>query len=441
MKRLLVATCALASLVSAQLPNGVCSGATPVFAGINPSAPAGASGSFLTNVGESAGLEAGNPSVCTSAGRDVFYTFTANTSGLHVFSTCTPVGFTAGSNSDTVLQILSGTCGSLTSLACNDEACGSRSTASATLTSGTTYYVRVMTWSTGAGGTFYLSITEPVPPPANDDFANSIEVFDGVNPAAPFGSDGTRFTNLGAVEALDTNGGTIPNPTCGSGNNSDVWFHWTAGFDGQAVVQACPPLGFTSHGSHIDTVIQVLDGSATTQLGCNDDFCAPGFGGNAYLSRATFAATSGSTYYFRVMSWSGTPDGSFYLTVGADAQNAQVGTGCGAIVPTLTASGDPVLGMPGTITLNAEANAGGLMFFSPPTNVYTDLGGGCTLYLQNPGFMILTPIFTDGSGTWSLSITFPNDPAFSGLAADLQAFLVGQSGLAFSNALHLVLGY
>jgi hypothetical protein len=164
MKRFLCSLLAVAASLTAQAPsNDECAGAIVVSNGVNPSAPAGASGSFYTN----AAATTSATTACNSITQDVWFSYTASATGSHTVSTCTPPGFTAGALADSVLAIYNSTAGACPpvapALACNDEFCASRSQITAALTSGTTYFIRVGSWQTATAGTFYLSITAPTP--------------------------------------------------------------------------------------------------------------------------------------------------------------------------------------------------------------------------------------------------------------------------------------
>ena len=70
----------------------------------------------------------------------------------YTFRTC------SGTRSfDTVLEVFSGACGNPTSLGCNDDSCGLGSEVVATLTGGSTYYVRVGGFG-NAVGSFDLEV-------------------------------------------------------------------------------------------------------------------------------------------------------------------------------------------------------------------------------------------------------------------------------------------
>lgn len=149
-----------------------------------------------------------------------------------------------------------------------------------------------------------------VVPMTNEECTTAIPIFTGINPGAPTGLSGNVFTNAGSAAALSAGSPGM----CGSGANSDVWFSYTALATGSHTFQTCTPAGFTT-GTHIDTILQVLDGAAcppTVALGCDDDTCTnvPSFNSSIVV---TLTATQ--TYYVRIATWSGEADGTFYITV------------------------------------------------------------------------------------------------------------------------------
>lgn len=113
-----------------------------------------------TNSGfTSAGSFTSSPSwSCASGGNDVWFSYTAVGSGTLSVSTCGLASY------DSAIQIFSGSCGSLSSIACNDDSCSLQSTATASVSAGT-YYVRVGGYN-GATGTFGLDVSGPSAPPS-----------------------------------------------------------------------------------------------------------------------------------------------------------------------------------------------------------------------------------------------------------------------------------
>lgn len=88
---------------------------------------------------------------CGNGGSDLWFSYTADCTGTLTVSTCTGTGF------DTTLQIFSGGCANLSSLACNDDACGVQSRVQVAATVGTTFLIRVGGFG-GATGTFSLAV-------------------------------------------------------------------------------------------------------------------------------------------------------------------------------------------------------------------------------------------------------------------------------------------
>ncbi|MFT4514595.1 MAG: hypothetical protein ACI91B_003307 [Planctomycetota bacterium] len=95
---------------------------------------------------------------CASGGNDVWFSYTAGSTGTLSVSTCGLASY------DTAIQMFSGSCGSLTSIACNDDTCSLQSTVSASVSAGT-YYIRVGGYN-GAAGAFGLDVSGPAAPTA-----------------------------------------------------------------------------------------------------------------------------------------------------------------------------------------------------------------------------------------------------------------------------------
>ena len=244
----------------------------------------------------------------TNIGSDIWYRWTADSSGTATLSTC-------GTSFDTKIGIYTGCpTGSNQVIACNDDSatCGTgslQSSVSFTAVTGTTYYFRVGGFASGTGapasGSGQLTFNPPTyvppppppppPPPSNDVCATSAQwVADG----------GTYNGNT----ALATNDGTA---TCGSsGTSRDVWFKYLPTTATQVTVNTC--------GADYDTVLSVRSASCTgTQVVCNDDYSACGVD-----SRVQFTPTPGVVYYIRVAGYNGAT-GNYVLNI----------TGGGGVVP------------------------------------------------------------------------------------------------------------
>ena len=185
---------------------------TPCAAGavVAPAITVGAACSFQTGttVGSTQQTNAANggtPS-CGSMGPDVWYSFTAPASGSIDITT------QAGSITDGVMALYSGTCGSWTELACSDDDNGLMPTISQSgLTPGQTYLIRF--WQYGGGtGTFDICVTSAAPPAGNTTC--------GVPSPICSGSPISFIANAGGAEAATINPGnnydclfTSPNPS------------------------------------------------------------------------------------------------------------------------------------------------------------------------------------------------------------------------------------
>jgi hypothetical protein len=202
----------------AQVPNDTCAGYTWVYDGINPGAPNGASASFFSNAGAALASEVATPCLASPDYRDVWFRWITFTSGWATFETCTPSGFAPGTAS-TALAVYSNCLGALVGCGSPSASCPNGSRLTLPVISGGSYLIRVSSPGTApAGGTFYLTVSPPAPPPPNDDQANAIPVSVGSNPAS--GS----YTINGAT--LDGTG------LCATLSDVDVWFTHTPATSG-----------------------------------------------------------------------------------------------------------------------------------------------------------------------------------------------------------------
>ncbi len=149
-------------LVLASVPalaqNNECAGALPLPLGATPYDTSGATTSAPAWP-------------CALGGSDLWYVFTPPTTGSYTISTCT------GTSYDSGLEVFSGPCGALVSLACNDDTCGLQSTVGFLGNAGVAVYVRVGGYNglTGAGT---LTVTQnlPVQNPANGHYYEIVPV-------------------------------------------------------------------------------------------------------------------------------------------------------------------------------------------------------------------------------------------------------------------------
>ncbi|HYE61306.1 MAG TPA: hypothetical protein VD997_04860 [Phycisphaerales bacterium] len=235
----------------------------------------------------------------SSTSADVWFAYRPVTSGAVNVNTC-------GSGFDTVMSVFTGSCGSLTQVACNDDnatggnnACGGglSSGINVNMTGGTTYYIRVAGYQ-GAVGNFNVRAiggggTIPAP---NDSCA--------ARPGVGLGD--TAFNNTNCTTDGPTHTGCNYN-----GSNQitrDLWFNYPSTFNGRIRVDTC------SASTAFNTKIAVYNGGGCADfesrlLGCNDDgACGSG------RSSVEVDVVAGQNYTIRVGSFNNA-QGAGVLTI------------------------------------------------------------------------------------------------------------------------------
>lgn len=245
-------------------PNDACATPTPIFAGAT---------AFSTATATTDG-----PANCLGQiYNDTWYSYVATGTGTLTVSTCSAATF------DTKLAIYSGLgCPPGVPIGCNDDfggCTGFTSIATAPVTIGGSYLIRVGAFGSTSTGSGTLTITPPVGPPANDECAGATTVACGSS---------TVFSNSAATTA-----GSDPAFSCRFGAPGQgfgtVWFKFVAtGTNATADTNG----SLTS-----DTMIAVYSGTcgSLTEIGCDDD------SGTGLLSSVTVGGlTVGTTYYIQV---------------------------------------------------------------------------------------------------------------------------------------------
>ncbi len=281
---LLLAVCfALPQSCFAQVPaNNDCSGAIALT--VN-------SGSTCTTTttGTSVGATQSQAGCTGTADDDVWYKFTA-TAVNH------KVAVSAGTMSNIVLQIFSGTCGSLTSMYCVNATSGASSeTCNLTcLSIGTTYYLRVYSQANSSGkGTFTICVSTPVLP--NND-----------NCACAIGLTVNADLNCGVTSSGTTVSATQSQAACAGTADDDVWYTFTATATSHKIT--------VTPGTLSDAVFQVFSGNCSALSSIN---CTDATSGSSIETATLTGLTIGNTYYVRVHSFaSGSGQGTFTICVG-----------------------------------------------------------------------------------------------------------------------------
>jgi len=255
--------------------------------------------------------------VCTPAlgtpDDDVWYSFVA-TRASHDVTMDEFTGF------DGVVQVLSGSCGSLTSLQCADlsAAGGAENLRVGGLTVGQTYYIRIYSSTNvapGAGNSnFTLCVTNSPTPPANDDCAGAIEL------PVQLGVTSCTTPLLGTNVAASASANVpVPSSCTGAGTGAanyqggDVWYKVTVPLSGALRLETGNQVG----GFITDTGMALYSGTcgSLTQIEC-DDNDSPN--GNFSLIDAT-GLTPGDVLYLRVWEYGNDTEGGFTVCATAPA--------------------------------------------------------------------------------------------------------------------------
>lgn len=273
--------------------------------------PLAVNGSCTFTSGSTDGATESQAGCSGFADDDVWFSFVATNSLQNIL--VSPVD-----DLDLVFQVFSGSCGSLTSIACIDNTFSLQDEQSdiVGLIPGQTYYVRVYDYYQGSTGDFEICITgTPTPTPTNDEPCNAIQL-----PEVTAMCQYSIFTTTGASASM---GAPTPSTCAGGGgaaiggfssSSQDVWFAITVPSTGNVDVTAMPNGGA---GYITDGVMALYSGSCSslTQIACSDDNPGyPGTGNDLLPFISESGLTPGSTVYLRYWGF-GTSAGDFGICV------------------------------------------------------------------------------------------------------------------------------
>ena len=242
-----------------------CASATPISVTANCSAPTNG-----TTTGAAASIYSG----CVgNADDDVWYKFTAT-------ATSQIISVVPSSGMDPVVQLFSGTCGSLTTLNCQDIGVSGQSETiyPSGLTIGNSYLIRIYNYGAGSGsGNFTICVISPPPAPANDFCGGAISL--SVNAVCT----NTVGTTAGATQSY---------PGCVGTADDDVWYKFTA-TNSTATITVDPS-------STMDAVVQLYSGTCIllNPIQCMDNGL---INGNEVINGVGLVV--GTTYYVRVFDY------------------------------------------------------------------------------------------------------------------------------------------
>jgi len=214
---------------------------------------------------------------------DVWFSFVA-TNTTHQIDLLNLVG----STTDLYHSLWEGPCGAgATNLTCSDP-----NTSVATgLTVGTTYYLRVYSWTSATGQTtsFDVCIGTPPPPPQNDDICNAVVLAC---------DDATSGSTIGATGGISS--------SCLGSQGDNVWYAIT-GTGGTIEIT----VNSTTAGEEPQIDIYTSDSDCTGILTCDS-----GTGAGTNPVTAILSSVAGTVYYVAVGHWiNGSPSFDFDISV------------------------------------------------------------------------------------------------------------------------------
>ncbi|WP_445715288.1 GEVED domain-containing protein [Flavobacterium sp.] len=307
---------------------------------------------------------------CSMANYGAWYTFVGD-------GQITTISSTAGSGYDHEMSISSGSCGSFTSLTCQDNGLsGGTETYTFTTSLGVNYYVYIAHYSSGSTttGTFTISrtCTAAPTPPANDNCNTATPLT--INTSCSY----STYTTVGATTS--TTPSTPPAPGCGNYTGGDVWFSFIVPANGEVTVD-------TQTGGITDSGMAWYTGTcgSLTLLECDDDDSANG----AMSSITRTGLTPGTTIYVRVWEYGNDVSGTFGIcatspgpcvTPGSQASGFTAGTITSTDFPaTFSGTADSYLVIRSTSATPPSQPVNGVIYSS--ANIGT-LGSGLTV-VQN----------------------------------------------------------
>lgn len=225
---------------------------------------------------------------------DVWYKFTA-TQAAHIISLSNITSVGAESSTYLNMQLLSGGCDGLASVACGD----SESLVASNLTVGETYYVRVYSYfGQGYAQSFTICVGTLPPPPTNDDCTSAVTLT--VNQDMNCGAKTSGHT-LGATDS-----GVDTDPCFGEADD-DVWYKFTA----TATSHFIGLSNTVSIGQEYSygPAFQLFNGDCTNLTSVE---CSQSYEGSKLVS----GLTVGETYYIRVFTEYSDEAQSFDICIG-----------------------------------------------------------------------------------------------------------------------------
>ena len=367
----------------------------------------------ITASGTTVGATYSGPSACSgTSDDDVWYSFTAT-------STDHTITASEGTINDIVIEIFTGTCGSLSSALCVDNFFGGTDEIGiiSGFTIGVTYFIRVYSWGNGIDqGSFDICITSPAT--LDNDLC----------------TDATTL-NCGDVNIPGTTVGTsnTPENTPCSLSNFGVWYTFV-GDGNQTTIISTSEVGF-DHEMAIMSSSSDCSGTFT-QIACEDD----NLDGN--VESVTFDTVNGTTYYIYIADYfagaSSVFTGDFTIsrtcvdTCNPTSTPNQSDLACPSVISAEAITGNNPVSLDycsGATSVNLEANY--LDIGDTSSYSVTDISG------TEPPFnygCLANQVSLDQDDIWSSSISLPFNFCFYGQTYN--SCVIGSNGvISFDTSL------
>ena len=364
-------------------PNDGCNNATTLIVGTSNTQ------NVVTgdNTSASSSGELPNPTCGNFVARDLWYTATIPSSGiLTVEVTSTQI--------DPAVAVYTGSCGSLTQIACNDDVnypSNLNSQVELTGLPNTTVLIRAWSYNNETSGEFDI-VAYSIPAPSNNDCANATALTVGTTNT----QNVVTGTNVGA-----TGTDPAPNPNCDGYLGGDVWYTATIPASGVLNIETSSAGGIT------DTGIAVYTGNcgSLTQIDCDAD-SGPGF-----FSIINITGLPNTTVYIRVWEYQNNNFGEFNIVAYSPEcpfsttwNGNNWNNGSPNEFTSVTINGDYNTGSDGSFdSCNCTINSGDVLTVSANTYVLidNDLTVNGTLEVEHEGSLVMV----DDSGSVSASGT------------------------------------
>lgn len=310
-----------------ELTNDECANAISLTVNTNSSCASSTPGTIV------GATDSGLATSTGTADDDVWYSFvaTATTHSIKLFNI-------NGDLSDMVHEVLDGNCGSLTVLSSNDP----EFSLIRGLSIGSTYYIRVFSYSSSASESTTFSICVGIPPaaPANDECTNAIAVQVNTNDSCTLKTAGTLVSATNSNESVPSTGNA----------DDDVWYTFVATSTSHRIRL------LNINGDLTDLVHEVFQGTCGGQL-ISVSISDP-------ESSLVTGLTVGETYYLRV------------FTYRSDASESTTFDLCIGVPPTAPANDECAGAVALTVNnnLNCTATTSGTLVSATNSGITADTG-------------------------------------------------------------------